>query len=51
MSGAADPIMRALEQFDASEANITKLQTLWAEIKDLTPDGIMLGLNGRRIYR
>lgn len=28
MSGEANPLMHALEQFDASEANITKLQAL-----------------------
>ena len=47
MSGAAStsPLMHALEQFDASEANITKLQTLWTEIEGLIPGGISFGEN------
>lgn len=45
MSGAANPLMHALEQFDASEANITKLQALWTEIEGLIPGGISFGEN------
>lgn len=36
----SSPLMHALEQFDASEANITKLQAVWKEIEGLIPDGI-----------
>lgn len=47
MSGVAStsPLMHALEQFDASEANITKLQALWTEIEGLIPSGISFGEN------
>lgn len=44
-ASAASPLMHALEQFDASEANITKLQALWAEIEGLIPSGISFGEN------
>jgi Restriction endonuclease len=42
---SASPLMHALEQFDATEANITKLQSLWAEIEGLIPQGISFGDN------
>lgn len=47
MSGPAttSPLMHALEQFDASEANISKLQALWTEIEGLIPNGISFGEN------
>jgi len=47
MSSAAStsPLMHALEQFDASEANISKLQALWTEIEGLIPSGISFGEN------
>lgn len=38
-------LMHALEQFDASEANIAKLQALWVEIEGLIPNGISFGEN------
>jgi hypothetical protein len=39
----ASPIMAALEQFDATEANLSKLQALWLEIEGLIPAGIGFG--------
>jgi hypothetical protein len=47
MTGASttNPLMHALEQFDASETNITKLQALWTEIEGLIPGGISFGEN------
>ncbi len=37
------PIMEALKQFEATEANLTKLENLWTELQELFPDGIQLG--------
>lgn len=39
------PIMAALEKFEATEANLTKLEKLWTEIEALIPRGIMFGTN------
>ena len=37
------PLMNALEKFEATEANIAKLERLWSELKSLVPDGITFG--------
>jgi hypothetical protein len=37
------PINSALRQFEAAEANLTKLERLWAEIEKLIPDGLQFG--------
>ncbi|MDD3289185.1 MAG: restriction endonuclease [Alphaproteobacteria bacterium] len=39
------PLMEALHQFDAVEANIAKLERLWDEIRALVPTGICFGPN------
>lgn len=36
----------ALEQFEAIEANLTKLERLWSEMNNHIPDGIASGYNG-----
>jgi hypothetical protein len=35
--------MEALKQFEATEANLTKLENLWKELQELFPDGIHMG--------
>lgn len=37
------PINSALRQFEATEANLAKLERLWSEISKLTPSGLQLG--------
>lgn len=37
------PINSALRQFEATEANVAKLERLWPEIQKLTPDGLQFG--------
>ena len=37
----------ALRQFEATEANLVKLQLVWKEIGKLTPDGIAFGNNSK----
>jgi len=37
------PINAALRQFEATEANVARLERLWAEIQKLTPDGLQFG--------
>lgn len=37
------PINSALRQFEATEANLTKLERLWSEIIKLTPGGLQFG--------
>jgi hypothetical protein len=37
------PINAALRQFEATEANLAKLERLWSEIQKLTPDGLQFG--------
>jgi hypothetical protein len=37
------PINAALRQFEATEANVAKLECLWSEIQKLTPDGLQFG--------
>lgn len=37
------PINSALRQFEAAEANLTKLERLWSKITKLTPDGLQFG--------
>lgn len=37
------PIMTALKQFEATEANLIKLENLWSELQDLLPEEITLG--------
>jgi hypothetical protein len=37
------PINSALRQFEATEANVAKLERLWAEISKLTPSGLQFG--------
>jgi hypothetical protein len=39
------PLMAALQQFDASEANLKKIEHLWGEIQSLIPQDIMFGDN------
>ncbi|WP_280208177.1 restriction endonuclease [Nocardia cyriacigeorgica] len=34
---------KALEQFDVAEANLKRLETVWAEMADLIPSGIVFG--------
>jgi Restriction endonuclease len=37
------PINSALRQFEATEANLAKLERLWSEISKLTPSGLQFG--------
>src|ERR1700728_2311689 len=37
------PINSALRQFEATEANLAKLERLWSEISNLTPNGLQFG--------
>lgn len=37
------PLMRALQAFEATEANIVKLERLWDEMRSLIPSGIVFG--------
>lgn len=37
------PINAALRQFEATEANVEKLERVWAEIQKLTPAGLQFG--------
>lgn len=37
------PINSALRQFEATEANVAKLERLWSEVQKLTPDGLQFG--------
>jgi hypothetical protein len=37
------PINAALRQFEATEANVAKLERLWSELRKLTPDGLQFG--------
>jgi hypothetical protein len=39
------PLTAALKQFEAAEANLTKLEKLWDEIAALIPSGIVFGGN------
>lgn len=39
------PINAALRQFEATEANLAKLERLWSEIQKLTPYGLQFGNN------
>lgn len=39
------PLMGALQQFEATEANLVKLERLWQEIVKLVPRGIVFGSN------
>lgn len=41
------PINNALRQFEATEANLAKLEKLWAEIWKLTPDGLCFGSDSK----
>ncbi|MGD0954145.1 MAG: restriction endonuclease [Methanotrichaceae archaeon] len=38
-----NPLMAALQQFEATEANLVKLERLWQEIEKLIPKGIQFG--------
>ncbi len=40
-----NPLATALKQFEIAEANLLKLETLWREISDLVPQGIVFGDN------
>ena len=56
MTNETSPIMAAIEKFEATEANISKLERLWAELEKLVPAGISFGsdaeYDGRtRAYR
>ena len=37
--------MAALEQFEAAEANLVKLERLWEEVSGLIPGGVSFGGN------
>jgi len=37
------PINSALRQFEATEANLAKLEHIWSEIETLTPEGLAFG--------
>ena len=39
------PINSALRQFEATEANLAKLERVWSEIEKLTPEGLQFGSN------
>ena len=39
------PLVVALESFDATEANLVKLERLWTEILSLIPGGVAFGDN------
>jgi len=47
-AGSLSALDRALRQFEAAEANLTKLERLWKEIEHLTPSGIEF--SGNREY-
>lgn len=57
MSGANDsPINAALRQFEATEANLEKLQRVWGEIQEMVPSGLVFGSDAKhedrvRVYR
>src|SRR5713101_7703139 len=40
------PINSALRQFEATEANLAKLERLWSKIQEKTPGGIQFGSDG-----
>jgi hypothetical protein len=40
-----NPLVAALRQFEAAEANLVKLEALWNEISDLIPQGIVFENN------
>lgn len=40
---ADNPLMAALRQFEAAEANLVKLERIWQEIVKLVPEGIRFG--------
>ena len=42
-SSSKSPLMNALEKFEATEANIAKVERLWSEMENLIPDGITFG--------
>ena len=42
-SSNQSPIMAALERFEATEANLVKLERLWDELESLTPASIQFG--------
>ena len=41
--GSKSPLMSVLEKFEATEANIAKLERLWSELESLIPGGISFG--------
>lgn len=41
----ASPIMAAIEQFEAAEANLIKLERLWDELSGAIPTGVSFGSN------
>lgn len=45
MSNITSPIDNALRQFEATEANLEKLERVFREIQDLIPKGIQFGIN------
>ena len=45
MNDDDSPLMAALKQFEATEANLAKLERLWEEIRELIPSGIQFGSN------
>ncbi|MFD1986240.1 restriction endonuclease [Mesorhizobium newzealandense] len=44
-NSASNSIMAALEQFEATEANLVKLERLWDEIVAIIPTGVVFGEN------
>ena len=45
MNSTESPIMAALEQFEATEANLIKLERLWDELEKMMPQGVTFGSN------
>lgn len=43
LNSASSSIMTALEQFEATEANLVKLERLWDEIVAIIPTGVVFG--------
>lgn len=44
-NSADNPLTEALKSFEATEANLSKLERLWNEISEKIPDGIVFGTN------
>ena len=42
-NSSKSPLMNALEKFEATEANIAKIERLWSELENAVPSGISFG--------